>query len=161
MAILDEADYRILDILQKDGRITFSDLADQVNLSRSAVRERIKNMQDSGIIRGFTAIIDAKAYEKFASVYMDIEAEPMKINDVAKELMKLNEIAIVSQHTGSTGLHVHAYIDSVDTVSKYLEENIYTIDGVRGVHFELLVHQIQDDRLSCKIIQNKTKGIHN
>ena len=55
MAILDEADYRILDILQKDGRITFSDLADQVNLSRSAVRERIKNMQDSGIIRGFTA----------------------------------------------------------------------------------------------------------
>lgn len=56
MAILDEADYRILDILQKDGRITFSDLADQVNLSRSAVRERIKNMQDSGIIRGFTAI---------------------------------------------------------------------------------------------------------
>ena len=139
MAILDEADYRILDILQKDGRITFSDLADQVNLSRSAVRERIKNMQDSGIIRGFTAIIDAKAYEKFVSVY--IEAEPMKINDVAKELMKLNEIAIVSQHTGSTGLHVHAYIDSVDKVSKYLEENIYTIDGVRGVHFELLVHQ--------------------
>ena len=123
MAILDEADYRILDILQKDGRITFSDLADQVNLSRSAVRERIKNMQDSGIIRGFTAIIDAKAYEKFASVFMDIEVEPMKINDVAKELMKLKEIAIVSQHTGSTGLHVHAYIDSVDKVSKYLEDN--------------------------------------
>lgn len=138
MAILDEVDYRILDILQKDGRITFSDLADQVNLSRSAVRERIKNMQDSGIIRGFTAIIDAKAYEKFASVFMDIEVEPMKINDVAKELMKLKEIAIVSQHTGSTGLHVHAYIDSVDKVSKYLEDNIYTIDGVRGVHFELL-----------------------
>lgn len=131
MAILDDADYRILEILQKDGRITFSDLADQVNLSRSAVRERIKNMEDSGIIRGFTAIIDAKAYEKFASVYMDIEVEPMK----------LKEIAIVSQHTGSAGLHVHAYIDSVDKVSKYLEENIYTIDGVRGVHFELLVHQ--------------------
>lgn len=127
MAILDEADYRILDILQKDGRITFSDLADQVNLSRSAVRERIKNMQDSGIIRGFTAIIDAKAYEKFASVFMDIEVEPMKINDVAKELMKLKEIAIVSQHTGSTGLHVHAYIDSVDKVSKYLEDNWKTI----------------------------------
>ena len=65
----------------------------------------------------------------------------MKINDVAKELMKLKEIAIVSQHTGSTGLHVHAYIDSVDKVSKYLEDNIYTIDGVRSVHFELLVHQ--------------------
>ena len=125
MAILDDADYMILEILQKDGRITFSDLADQVNLSRSAVRERIKNMEDSGIIRGFTAIIDAKAYEKFASVYMDIEVEPMKLKHVAQDLMKLKEIAIVSQHTGSAGLHVHAYIDSVDKVSKYLEE-IYT-----------------------------------
>ena len=86
---------------------------------------------------------------------MDIEVEPMKINDVAKELMKLKEIAIVSQHTGSTGLHVHAYIDSVDKVSKYLEENIYTIDGVRGVHFELLV---QDDRLSCKIFRIRQKA---
>lgn len=96
MAILDDADYMILEILQKDGRITFSDLADQVNLSRSAVRERIKNMEDSGIIRGFTAIIDAKAYEKFASVYMDIEVEPMKLKHVAQDLMKLKEIAIVS-----------------------------------------------------------------
>ena len=141
MAILDDADHRILEILKKDGRITFSDLADQVNLSRSAVRERIKNMEDSGIIRGFTAIIDAKAYEKFASVFMDIEVEPMKLNYVAQELVKLKEIAIVSQHTGSTGLHVHAYIEDVDVVSKYLEDNIYNIDGVRGVHFELLVHQ--------------------
>lgn len=159
MAILDEADYRILDILQKDGRITFSDLADQVNLSRSAVRERIKNMQDSGIIRGFTAIIDAKAYEKFASVYMDIEAEPMKINDVAKELMKLNEIAIVSQHTGSTGLHVHAYIDSVDKVSKYLEENIYTIDASEVCILSFSYTNTRRPPI-LQDIQNKTKGIH-
>ena len=98
-------------------------------------------MKEAGIIHGFTAIIDAKAYEKMASVYMDIETEPRKLNDVAHELLKLPEIAIVSQHTGQVGLHVHAYLDSVDIVAQYLEDHVYPIDGVKSVHFELLVHQ--------------------
>ena len=139
--LLDATDYKILEVLQTDGRITYSDLADKVDLSRAAVRDRINNMIDSGIIHGFTAIIDAKAYEKFASVFMDIETEPSKLDSVAKKLLQLPEIAIVSQHTGQVGLHVHAYLDSVDKVSKYLEQNIYPIEGVKGVHFELLVHQ--------------------
>lgn len=141
MAKLDDTDYKILEILQNDGRISYSDLAEKVSLSRAAVRERVNSMTESGIIRGFTAIIDAKAYEKFASVYLDIEVEPKKLDYVAHELMKIEEIAIISQHTGSTGLHVHAYIDSADKVSKYLEDNIYPIDGVRGIHSELLLHQ--------------------
>ena len=141
MAVLDKTDYQILRILQSDGRITFSDLAEKVNLSRAAVRERVNSMEKSGVIHGYTAIIDAKAFEKFASVYMDIEVEPRKLDYVAKELLKLEEVAIVSQHTGAAGLHVHAYLDSVDMVAKYLETNIYPIDGVKGVHFELLVHQ--------------------
>lgn len=139
--MLDATDYQILQILQTDGRITYSDLAEKVNLSRAAVRDRIDNMKEAGIIHGFTAIIDAKAYEKMASVYMDIETEPRKLNDVAHELLKLPEIAIVSQHTGQVGLHVHAYLDSVDIVAQYLEDHVYPIDGVKSVHFELLVHQ--------------------
>lgn len=138
---LDATDYRILEILQTDGRITYSDLAEKVNLSRAAVRDRINAMKDSGIIHGFTAIIDAKAYEKFASVFMDIETEPRKLDDVAKQLLQFPEVAIVSQHTGQVGLHVHAYIDRVDKVAEYLEKYIYPIDGVKAVHFELLVHQ--------------------
>ena len=141
MAKLDDTDYKILEVLQIDGRISYSDLAEQVNLSRAAVRDRINSMKEDGIIRGFTAIIDAKAYEKFAGVFLDIEVEPMKLDKVAHSLLKLKEIAIVAQHTGSTGLHVHAYIDSADKVSDYLEKNIYVIDGVRGVHSELLLHQ--------------------
>lgn len=138
---LDETDYKILEILQSDGRISYSDLAEKVSLSRTAVRERVNYMMKTGIIRGFTAIIDAKAYEKFASVYMNIETEPSKLDHVAHELMKLEDVAIVSQHTGVTGLHVHAYIDSPDKVSKYLEDNIYKIDGVKAIHSELLIHQ--------------------
>ena len=130
---MDAIDYAILEILKDDGRCTYSDIAEQVNLSRVAVRERIAAMKKEGIIHGFTVVIDAKAYQRLASVFMDVEVEP---SIPAKE-----EIAIVSQHTGVTGLHVHAYIDNVDRLSQFLEEHIYSIDGVKSIQSHLLIRQ--------------------
>ena len=141
MIQLDATDYAILEILKEDGRCSYSDIAEQVHLSRVAVRERINTMKENGIILGFTIVIDAKAYQKKAGVFMDIEVEPRKLDAVALKLMELPEIAIVSKHTGITGLHVHAYIDSSDKLSAFLEENIYSIDGVKNVHVQLLIHQ--------------------
>ena len=138
---LDSVDEAILDILREDGRCSYSEIAERVHLSRVAVRERINPMKENGIILGFTAIIDAKAFQKYAGIYMDIEVEPRMIDHVAHELMKLPEIAIVSQHTGTTGLHVHAYIDSLEKVSQYMEDKVYSINGVKGAEVQLLIHQ--------------------
>lgn len=138
---LDSTDMAILDILREDGRCSYSKIADQVHLSRVAVRERINCMKENGIILGYTAIIDAKAFQKYAGVFMDIEVEPKMIPHVARELMKLPDVAIVSEHTGTTGLHVHAYLDSVEKVSKYLEDHIYSINGVKGANVQFLIHQ--------------------
>ena len=98
-------------------------------------------MKESGIIHGFTVVIDAKAYQKKAGVFMDVEVAPSKLESVAARLVEQKEIAIVSQHTGTTGLHVHAYIDDVNKLSSFLEENIYSIDGVKAVRSQLLIHQ--------------------
>lgn len=138
---MDATDYAILEILKEDGRCSYSDIAEQVNLSRVAVRERITGMKKNGIIHGFTVVIDAKAYQRLASVFMDVEVEPNKLDLVARELADKEEIAIVSQHTGITGLHVHAYIDSVDRLSQFLEEHIYSINGVKSIQSHLLIRQ--------------------
>lgn len=138
---MDETDYEILEILKGDGRCSYSDIAEQVHLSRVAVRERINNKKEGGVIRGFTVVIDAKAYQKLAGVFMDIEVEPGKMDSVAHQVAAQEEVAVVSQHTGTTGLHVHAYIDSPEKVASYLEERIYSIDGVKNVQTQLLIRQ--------------------
>ena len=138
---MDETDYEILEILKGDGRCSYSDIAEQVHLSRVAVRERINNMKEGGVIRGFAVVIDAKAYQKLAGVFMDIEVEPGKMDSVAHQVAAQEEVAVVSQHTGTTGLHVHAYIDSPEKVASYLEERIYSIDGVKNVQTQLLIRQ--------------------
>lgn len=138
---MDETDYAILELLKADGRMSYSDIAQEVHLSRVAVRERITSMKSNGIIKGFTVIIDAKAYNKMAGVFIDVEVEPSKLDKVAKTLMENPDIAIVAQHTGFAGLHVHAYISSIEMLSDFLEKKIYSIDGVKGANASPLIRQ--------------------
>ena len=56
--ILDDIDRDILRHLSADGRLSYTDLADWVSLSRVAVRKRIERMEDAGVITGFTVVVD-------------------------------------------------------------------------------------------------------
>ncbi|MEV5006008.1 Lrp/AsnC family transcriptional regulator [Streptomyces sp. NPDC056159] len=55
---LDTIDWRILDVLQRDGRASFTDLARAVSMSASAVTERVRRLEEAGIISGYAAVVD-------------------------------------------------------------------------------------------------------
>ncbi|MEV7487314.1 Lrp/AsnC family transcriptional regulator [[Kitasatospora] papulosa] len=54
----DATDWRILDVLQRDGRATFAELARAVSMSPSAVTERVRRLEEVGVISGYTAVVD-------------------------------------------------------------------------------------------------------
>ncbi|MEE4492668.1 Lrp/AsnC family transcriptional regulator [Streptomyces sp. NPDC050529] len=54
----DATDWRILDVLQRDGRATFAELARAVAMSSSAVTERVRRLEEAGIISGYAAVVD-------------------------------------------------------------------------------------------------------
>ena len=87
-----------------------------------------------------------------AAVFLEVEVEPSKIDRVANKLMENQDIAIVAQHTGNVGLHVHAYIESVDKLSDFLDKCIYSIDGVKSVSSNLLIRQYKTHGLDRKIL---------
>ncbi|MCE3032084.1 MULTISPECIES: Lrp/AsnC family transcriptional regulator [unclassified Streptomyces] len=55
---LDAIDWRILDVLQRDGRTSFADLARAVSMSASAVTERVRRLEEGGVISGYAAVVD-------------------------------------------------------------------------------------------------------
>jgi Lrp/AsnC family leucine-responsive transcriptional regulator len=58
---LDETDYLILEILQKNGRITMKELAEQIVMSAPAVTDRVRRLEDNGFIQGYRAVINTQA----------------------------------------------------------------------------------------------------
>lgn len=55
---LDATDWRLLEALQQDGRATYAELARRVSMSASAVTERVRRLEEAGVISGYTAVID-------------------------------------------------------------------------------------------------------
>ncbi|MBW1597357.1 Lrp/AsnC family transcriptional regulator [Streptomyces sp. JJ38] len=58
---LDDTDLRILEALQRDGRASFAELARAVNMSASAVTERVRRLEERGAISGYSAVVDPEA----------------------------------------------------------------------------------------------------
>ena len=75
MALVDEADRRILDQLSVDGRITNARLAEAVGLSPSTCLRRLRALENSGVIRGYTALIDLPGPEEATVIIIQITLE--------------------------------------------------------------------------------------
>ncbi|GAA4004356.1 Lrp/AsnC family transcriptional regulator [Streptomyces plumbiresistens] len=54
----DATDWRILDVLQREGRASFAELARAVSMSPSAVTERVRRLEEAGVIKGYAAVVD-------------------------------------------------------------------------------------------------------
>ena len=72
MADIDDIDRRILRTLEKDGRISNADLADKVNLSASACLRRVQELERSGVIEGYRAVLNRKALRKGLAAYVTV-----------------------------------------------------------------------------------------
>ena len=72
MSQLDAIDRQIIACLVRDGRATFAEIGTEVNLSAPAVKRRVDRLVESGIIRGFTAVIDAAAAGWDTQAYVEV-----------------------------------------------------------------------------------------
>ena len=72
MVEFDATDRRILTVLQRDGRVSNADLAEQVNLSASACHRRVQRLEADGIIRAYVAMLDARKVDRPSTAFVEI-----------------------------------------------------------------------------------------
>jgi len=70
---MDETDLKIIEILKQNGRISMRELGASIAMSNTAVTERVRKLEDAGIIRGYRAVIDEKMCGNTVHAYMLIE----------------------------------------------------------------------------------------
>ncbi len=72
MQEIDSIDRRILEVLQKDGRITNANLAERVNLSPSACHRRVQHLEKAGFIKDYVALLDPRLMGRPSTVFVEI-----------------------------------------------------------------------------------------
>ncbi|MDO5441383.1 MAG: Lrp/AsnC family transcriptional regulator [Bacillota bacterium] len=130
---LDTIDVKILEVLQSNARISVSELSKQVNLSLSAVSERLKKLESSGVIEEYTTIIKPSAMEKELSVLMLVSLESTT-GTAVKELQlfvdNADEILECHHITGEYDYALKITTKNTETLEK-LMSTIKSISGVR------------------------------
>ncbi len=95
---LDSIDEKIMGILQYDSRKSFVEIGSEIGLSESAVRRRIKNLTDSGIIKRFT--IEMSTTDKASAITLISLNSTADTNVVSSKLMKINGVEVIYEITG-------------------------------------------------------------
>jgi Lrp/AsnC family leucine-responsive transcriptional regulator len=115
---LDTIDVKILEVLQDNARVSISELSKQVNLSLSAVSERLKKLENSNIIEQYTTVLNSAAMEKELSAIMMISMEdPSDTDEFRRLVQSLDEI-----------LECHYITGTYDYVLKITTKNMSTLE---------------------------------
>lgn len=126
-ARVDETDEKIIRILQADSRRAFVDIANEIGLSESAVRRRVKNLVDRTIIKRFT--IELGVSDKTSAITLISVASTADTSAVSDQLMNLNGVKVVYEITGQYDIAAIIAAPAIADINKCID-NIRKIEGV-------------------------------
>ena len=127
---IDEIDAKILELLQGSGRMKRSDVADEVGLSISAVSERMRKLEERGVIEGYTAIVDAKRLRLDITAFIRVSVDGSEhYPEFVERVQDMEHVLELHSITGE-GSHLMK-VRVKDTT--YLERFLSRIQALPGV----------------------------
>lgn len=119
---MDDIDRKIIQHLQKNGRVTMKSLAALVSLTPPAVAERVKKLEENKVILGYTAIINTKKTEKIVRAIINITISPEKQNAFVEYARKIESILCVHHVTGAFSMNISAAFADVSELEKLIQD---------------------------------------
>ncbi|MDR6227358.1 Lrp/AsnC family transcriptional regulator [Desmospora profundinema] len=119
---MDHIDLKILERLQEDARLTFSQLARELHLSHPSVAERVRRLQDKGVIEKFTARVPPQKVNRSVLVIIQVGEIKIPCKEFEKEIQA--EPAILECHrvTGSISYFIKAAVPSMSELEKLVDK---------------------------------------
>lgn len=140
----DNTDWKIVTLLNKDGRMSNTEIARNIgNVSARTVSNRIDTLIKHGIIN-VRAVVNPEAvgYGVMADVY--IEVEPGRVREVAKEVAEFPQVSYVAGATGDSDVSISLRARSIEELFNFVNETLGTILGVRRTQSYILPFKIKD-----------------
>ena len=138
-----ETEERILAVLEDDAQASYTEIAEQANVSKPTVRKYIDKLESEGVIVGYSADIDPKKLSgmSIALVGMDVASE--RYVEVTRELKDLDVIESLYTSSGDPMLMAEVRAADGDEVGEAIREEILSIEGVTAAHPSFLQERLK------------------
>lgn len=141
---MDEIDKRIIEILQQNARTSNADLARQVNLAPSAVLERVRKLEERGVIRGYVAQVNPRALGLAMTAFVFVRTDNM-CSESAQALAAMPEVLEVHNVAGEDCYLLKVRVADGEALSDLLTERISKIEGVTSTRSIIVLRTTKEE----------------
>ena len=131
---LDNLDNLIVNLLLEDGRMSYSDIAERVGVSRTAVKNRVKHLENSGIIKGYKAVINTENAPEMMTFVTNIETEAAHFEECKRIFAESDETVTVVQTTGNCHLVAICLAPDVKTMRNFVNRIYKSVPGILSIN---------------------------
>ena len=144
--MVEDQDARILACLQRDGRATNQQLADEVGMSTSACWRRVRALEESGIIQGYAALVarEQAGFTMSAVLHVSLERHDAKfVDEFVSRVTKRREVLECFATTGDADYHLRVVVRDMKAYNDFLDEFMFRIPGIRHVRSNVILKEIK------------------
>lgn len=141
---LDDYDNKILSALEKNARLSYSEIGEKVGLSRVSVKNRMEILEEKGIIQGYVTLINPTNLPEGRRFFMDIVTQPAQFEQVVDNIAKYNIIRKVYAVTGESRLKAEGYASSNMKYEMFMKSVKRNMEGIISCTIQDAQYTIKD-----------------
>ena len=142
---MDPTDERLVALLQQNGRATQLELAKEIGLSQPATAERIRKLEERGVILGYAARVDAAKLGKDVTAFIGVSIEHPKYFDAfAKKVLAHPDVLEAHRVAGADSYLLKVKTENTASLDKLLVEELRTIAGVTRSHTTIVLSSVKE-----------------
>lgn len=144
---MDAIDKKIVAYLQQDAKMTTKELSLKLNLSVTAVYERIKKLEREGVLSKYVALLDKKKIDKGFMVICQIKLVQHNVDSVTtfeKEVVKLEEVLECFHVSGDYDYFVKIFVKDMDAYREFMLTKLTTLKHIGSTHSVFMIGEIKN-----------------
>ncbi len=142
--MVDDLDLRILSLLQKNARLSYREIARVLKVAVGTVYNRIKRMEEEGVIKGFAPLLDYERLGFGLTAVIGVKANGRKIIEIEHELAKEDSVLLVYDITGEYDIFVVAKFRDRADMNRFVKW-LLSLDGVEKTNTSVAMQVVKEE----------------
>ena len=140
---LDPIDKQILKMLQEDGRISYSEIAEKAKRTEVTIRRRVRRLINEGVIKRFTVVLDPLKIGRSISAIVRVKAQMKRATAIAETVKEYEEVIEAYFLDGACGVMLKVTVDDLAHLRTFLEMKLGRVEGVGEVETCIVLETVK------------------